>query len=93
MTMTNAQRQSRYRFRQSTQGAFGSEGTPMTRLNVWVSQIAAHGLRVLAKQRGHTIQETLDHVLRDAVDSARQKTGKHAWAELSMTVLDDEPIS
>ena len=72
MPMTNAERQARFRFRQKTQGHFKTEGTPMERLDAWVSSDAAHGLRVLAALNAASVQEALDRLIRVPSVSVRK---------------------
>jgi len=87
MAMTNAQRQAQFRFRRKSQGHFKAEGTPMERLDAWVSADAAHGLRVLAALHGTTAQGELDKLLLATIDAVKRQD-RAAWSRASMGVLD-----
>ena len=88
MALTNAQRQAQYRFRRKSQGHFNSKGTPMERLDAWVSADAAHGLRVLAALHGTTTQGELDQLLLAAIGAVKRQD-QAAWSHASIDVLDD----
>ena len=92
MALSNAARQALYRSRRKTQGHFRSEGTPMERLDVWVSADAAHGLRVLAALHGTPAQEELDRLILAAVSAAKEQD-RSAWSKAACGVLGmDDPL-
>jgi hypothetical protein len=93
MTMTNAERQARFRFRQKTQGHFKSEGTPMERLDAWVSSDAAHGLRIMAELNKTTAQEELDKLILAAVAAKKQEIGQQTWSSTSLAILDKRSVT
>jgi predicted transcriptional regulator len=86
MAMTNAQRQRAYRIRRKTQGHFKAEGAPMERIDAWISQEAAHGLRVLAALHGVSAQEELNGLLLTAIAVAKQQD-RPAWSDATFRVL------
>jgi len=86
MAMTNAQRQRAFRLRRKTQGHFKAEGAPMERIDAWISQEAAHGLRVLAALHGVSAQEELDGLLLAAIAVAKQQD-RPAWSAATFQVL------
>jgi hypothetical protein len=88
MTMTNAERQARFRTRRKIQGHFAAEGTPMERLDVWVSADAAHGLRVLASLYGCSAQEQLDRMIRAAIEATKHEVGPIAYSNASLAILE-----
>ena len=87
MALSNAQRQARYRLSRKSQGHFTNAGTPMERLDVWISADAAHGLRVLAALHGVSSQEELDRLMLAAISEAKEQD-RAAWSKASLGVLD-----